>query len=114
MRRRLLRSTMARVSVPPSPRGLVHAFTRRYTPVGSGHRGDDGCTSRAAVRPGAGGVGIVRAERVRAQPQAECGMSKEAALAAAATLLALAFALSTFERWLDRRRRHELAWTISL
>src|SRR3954468_12297050 len=41
-------------------------------------------------------------------------MSKEAALAAAATLLALAFALSTFERWLDRRRRHELAWTISL
>jgi hypothetical protein len=41
-------------------------------------------------------------------------LSKEAALAAAATLLALAFALSTFERWLDRRRRHELAWTISL
>jgi hypothetical protein len=38
----------------------------------------------------------------------------EGALAAAATLLALAFACSTFERWLDRRRRHELAWTISL
>ncbi|MBI2704522.1 MAG: hypothetical protein HYX32_04430 [Actinobacteria bacterium] len=37
-----------------------------------------------------------------------------AALAAAATLLSLAFALSTLERWLDRRRRHELAWTISL
>lgn len=37
-----------------------------------------------------------------------------AALAAAATLLSLAFALSTLERWLDRRRRHELAWTVSL
>jgi hypothetical protein len=36
------------------------------------------------------------------------------ALAAAATLLALAFALCTFERWLDRRRPHELAWTGAL
>jgi len=38
----------------------------------------------------------------------------DTALAAAATLVALAFALSTFERWLARRRRHELAWTVSL
>lgn len=37
-----------------------------------------------------------------------------AALAAAATLVALAFALSTLDRWLRRRRPHELAWTISL
>lgn len=37
-----------------------------------------------------------------------------AALAAAATLIALAFALSTFDRWLRRRRMHELAWTVSL
>jgi hypothetical protein len=37
-----------------------------------------------------------------------------AALAAAATLLSLAFAMSTFERWLVRRRRHELMWTIAL
>ena len=36
------------------------------------------------------------------------------ALAAAATLVALAFALSTFERWLARRRRHELAWSVAL
>jgi hypothetical protein len=36
------------------------------------------------------------------------------ALAALATVVALAFAASTFERWLVRRRRHELAWTISL
>jgi hypothetical protein len=35
-------------------------------------------------------------------------------LAAAATLLSVAFALSTLERWLDRRRPHELAWTIAL
>ena len=36
------------------------------------------------------------------------------ALAAFATLVAVAFGLSTFERWLARRRRHELAWTVSL
>jgi hypothetical protein len=36
------------------------------------------------------------------------------ALAAAATLVAFAFALATLDRWLRRRRPHELAWTISL
>lgn len=36
------------------------------------------------------------------------------ALAAAAALVALAFALSTFERWLARRRPHELAWSAAL
>jgi hypothetical protein len=36
------------------------------------------------------------------------------ALAATATLLALAFALLTAERYLVRRRRHELMWTIAL
>lgn len=36
------------------------------------------------------------------------------ALAAAATLVALAFAASTLERWLAKRRRHELAWTVAL
>ena len=41
-------------------------------------------------------------------------MTKEAALAAAATLVAAAFTLSTFDRWLARRRRHEGAWTIAL
>ena len=41
-------------------------------------------------------------------------MSLHAALAASATLVSLAFALSTFERWLVRRKRHEGAWTISL
>jgi hypothetical protein len=39
---------------------------------------------------------------------------KETALAAAATLVALAFTLSTFDRWLVRRRRHEGAWTLAL
>jgi hypothetical protein len=38
----------------------------------------------------------------------------QSALAAAAALVASAFALSTFERWLERRRRHELAWAVSL
>ena len=36
------------------------------------------------------------------------------ALAAAATLVATAFALSTLDRWLRRRRPHERAWTVSL
>src|SRR5688572_2532864 len=36
------------------------------------------------------------------------------ALATAAALVALAFALSTYERWLDRRRRHDLAWSAAL
>lgn len=36
------------------------------------------------------------------------------ALAAASTLVATAFALSTLDRWLRRRRPHELAWTVSL
>ena len=37
-----------------------------------------------------------------------------AALAAAATLVAVAFCLSTLDRWLRRRRPHGLAWTVSL
>jgi hypothetical protein len=36
------------------------------------------------------------------------------ALATAAALVALAFAMSTFERWLARRRPHELAWSVAL
>lgn len=36
------------------------------------------------------------------------------ALAVAAALVALAFAFSTLERWLARRRRHELAWATAL
>jgi hypothetical protein len=36
------------------------------------------------------------------------------ALATAAALVALAFACSTFERWQDRRRPHELAWSVAL
>jgi hypothetical protein len=36
------------------------------------------------------------------------------ALAVAAGLVSLAFACSTFERWLARHRRHELAWSLAL
>ncbi len=36
------------------------------------------------------------------------------ALAAAATAVAVAFALATWDRWLRRRRPHELVWTVSL
>ena len=41
-------------------------------------------------------------------------MNGDLALAAAATLVAFAFALSTLERWLDRRKPHEAAWTVAL
>ena len=36
------------------------------------------------------------------------------ACAAGATLVSVAFACSTLERWLIQRRRHQLAWTVSL
>jgi hypothetical protein len=38
----------------------------------------------------------------------------DVALAAAATLIASAFALSTWDRWLRKRRPQEEAWTVSL
>ena len=38
----------------------------------------------------------------------------DVALSAAATLVAFAFSLSTLDRWLRRRRPHELAWTVAL
>ena len=41
-------------------------------------------------------------------------VSTQGALGAAATLVAAAFALSTLERWLLRRKPYELAWTLSL
>ena len=41
-------------------------------------------------------------------------MTLNAALAAAATLVALAFSISTFDRWLRRRRPHDGAWSFSL
>lgn len=41
-------------------------------------------------------------------------MSSYLALAAAATLLATAFGMSTLERWLDRRKPQEAAWTAAL
>lgn len=41
-------------------------------------------------------------------------MTLNTALAAASTLIAIAFGLSTLDRWLRRRRPHELAWTISM
>ena len=41
-------------------------------------------------------------------------MTTQTALAAAAALVALALGMCTFERWLVKRRRHELAWSISL
>ena len=36
------------------------------------------------------------------------------AVSVSAALVALAFACSTFERWLARHRRHELAWSGAL
>ena len=41
-------------------------------------------------------------------------VSHQIALAAAATLVSLAFAATVFERWLDRRRPQDLAWATAL
>jgi hypothetical protein len=41
-------------------------------------------------------------------------MREATAFAAAATLIAVAFACCTYERWLRRRKRHELAWTAAM
>ncbi len=41
-------------------------------------------------------------------------MAVNAALAAAAALVAISFAFSTLDRWLRRRRPHDLAWSVSL
>ena len=41
-------------------------------------------------------------------------MTLNTALAAASFIIAVAFGLSTFDRWLRRRRPHELAWTIAM
>ena len=41
-------------------------------------------------------------------------MAATLALASGATVISFAFAGATFERWLRRRRRHELAWSIAL
>jgi hypothetical protein len=38
----------------------------------------------------------------------------ETAVAVAAALIAVAFGLSTFERWLAKRQPHELAWSVAL
>ena len=38
----------------------------------------------------------------------------DAALAASATLVSVGFAFSTTDRWLRRRRPHDLAWSVSL
>ena len=35
------------------------------------------------------------------------------ALAAGASVVALAFSMSTFERWLKRKEPHQLAWTVA-
>ena len=41
-------------------------------------------------------------------------MTLNTALAAGAAIVALAFGISTFDRWLRRRKPHELAWTIAM
>ncbi len=42
------------------------------------------------------------------------GVTFNTALAASSAIVAIAFGLSTWDRWLRRRRPHELAWTIAM
>lgn len=41
-------------------------------------------------------------------------MSPTVPLAAASALVSLAFGLITFDRWLSRRRRHDMAWSVAM
>src|ERR1051326_2405962 len=59
-------------------------------------------TSTAASARGA--IGVLAAAR----------STDAGALSALATLVAVAFTAALFERWLARRRPHELAWAVSL
>lgn len=45
---------------------------------------------------------------------ASTGVTFNTALAAMSAIVAVAFGLSTLDRWLRRRRPHELAWTIAM
>lgn len=47
-------------------------------------------------------------------PGLPCRPVLHTALGAAAAVVSLAFCLSTLERWVDRRSRHEAAWTVAL
>lgn len=47
-------------------------------------------------------------------PLAFTTVTLNTALAAASALIAVAFGLSTWDRWLRRHRPHELAWTIAM
>lgn len=47
-------------------------------------------------------------------PLAFTGVTLNTALAAMSAIIAVAFGLSTLDRWLRRRRPHELAWTIAM
>jgi hypothetical protein len=51
---------------------------------------------------------------VTAVPVPTLGPVLHTALASAAALVALAFSMCTYERWLARHRPHELAWSVSL
>ena len=62
----------------------------------------------ARVTPGPGGS-EPNGARIVALP-----MALTLALASGATVMSFAFAGATFERWLRRRRRHELAWSVAL
>jgi hypothetical protein len=45
---------------------------------------------------------------------ASIGVTLNTALAATSAIISVAFGLSTLDRWLRRRRPHELAWTIAM
>ena len=47
-------------------------------------------------------------------PLAFTGVTLNTALAAMSAIISVAFGLSTLDRWLRRRRPHELAWTIAM
>src|SRR4051794_25408779 len=98
-------------SVAPRSRG------RRASGVGpsasGGPRADRSCITGG--HPALRRVAPTRAGRsLRSRHTLGAGMNVQTAAAVGSALLSLAFAMSTFERWLARRRPHELMWSIAL
>src|SRR4051812_23138160 len=74
------------------------------------------CSARSPSSPAPDSEGSDRIRRLHPHCRASGAniSGVHTALAVAAALVALAFAMSTFERWLTRRRRHEFAWSVAL
>ncbi len=103
----------------PIGRNALHLVVREFAEYPQVHRqsGDRGFWDSSTGAFGRHDNNHVMHSCARSQSAATRSLPSlpmNTALAAAATLVALAFALTTLDRWLRRRRPHDLAWSISL